>query len=391
MTDQPPSIGLRSLAQASQIAPPVHQRTAAWQTEFARTPGAFRSAFQHTAIGMAIVDLDGRFLKVNGSLCRIVGYREEELLATDFQSITHPDDLESDVRFALQLLAGEIDHYDMEKRYVHKQGGVIWVQLSGSVVRDESGQPFYFIAQVQDITARKSAEAEAARRLRQVERLTHTVPALLRALDATPAETLYGELLRIIMNSFNSAAGLFLRFDGEDALVGPYLCESSLQDVRCLPPQRCDLWEAALSTGTVVTENSARPMGCGRVLTRSLVGPILHNGTPLGLFHLGDSGVDYDDEDGELLSRITHMIAPALLARMKRGALTARESEVMDMVVSGMTQKQIATALGITVQTAAKHRAKVLEKLNIHNDVELVHLAMQMRSPSVANAGWEGI
>ena len=68
-----------------------------WQEEFQKEHGAFRGAFEHAAIGMAICDLKGRFLKVNRSLCRIAGYSEVELLARDFQSITHPDDLELDL------------------------------------------------------------------------------------------------------------------------------------------------------------------------------------------------------------------------------------------------------------------------------------------------------
>jgi len=118
----------------------------------------FRSAFDYAAIGMALVALDGRWLKVNHSLCEIVGYSEQELLATAFQAITHPDDLDTDLGYAGQLLAGEIRSYQMEKRYFHKLGHVVWIFLSGSLVRDAQSQPLYFIAQIQDITARKQAE-----------------------------------------------------------------------------------------------------------------------------------------------------------------------------------------------------------------------------------------
>ena len=80
--------------------PGVDERRAAWQREFAQTTGAFSLAFQHAAIGMAIVDLDGKFLKLNHAFCKIVGYGEEDLLALDFQSITHPGDLDADVALA---------------------------------------------------------------------------------------------------------------------------------------------------------------------------------------------------------------------------------------------------------------------------------------------------
>ncbi|HET9492863.1 MAG TPA: PAS domain S-box protein [Chloroflexia bacterium] len=118
----------------------------------------FRRAFDDASIGMAQVGLDGRWLKVNRSLCEILGYSEVELLATDFQSLTHPDDLEADLDQVRAMVAGEIRTYQMEKRYFHRQGHVVWVLLSVSMVRDGAGRPMYFLSQVQDITGRKRAE-----------------------------------------------------------------------------------------------------------------------------------------------------------------------------------------------------------------------------------------
>jgi diguanylate cyclase (GGDEF)-like protein/PAS domain S-box-containing protein len=115
----------------------------------------FRGAFEFAAIGMALVAPDGRWLQVNHSLCRIVGYTAEELLATDFQTITHPDDLDTDVGYVRQMLEATLSHYDMEKRYFHKDGHIIWVLLSVSLVRDAAGRPLYFVSQIQDITEQR--------------------------------------------------------------------------------------------------------------------------------------------------------------------------------------------------------------------------------------------
>jgi PAS domain S-box-containing protein len=117
----------------------------------------FRSAFDFAAIGMALVAPDGRWLKVNRSLCDIVGYTEEEMLARDFQSITHPDDLDTDLGFVRQMLDGSIPYYHLEKRYFDKQGDLVWILLSVSLLRDRRGEPLYFISQIQDITERKRA------------------------------------------------------------------------------------------------------------------------------------------------------------------------------------------------------------------------------------------
>ncbi|MFC7782634.1 GGDEF domain-containing protein [Legionella taurinensis] len=123
----------------------------------------FRSAFDYAAIGMALVSLEGRWLKVNKSLCQITGYTKEELLQLDFQRITYPDDLQTDLSHVRQLLNGTIKYYQMEKRYIRKNGDIVWILLSGSLVRDAHGAPLYFIAQIQNIDAQKRAEHELVR------------------------------------------------------------------------------------------------------------------------------------------------------------------------------------------------------------------------------------
>lgn len=118
----------------------------------------FRNAFEHASIGMAIVALDGRWTRVNRALCEIVGYEEAELLTTDFQHVTHPDDLHDDLAWMRKIVAREVRCYHLTKRYFHKLGHVVWVMLGVSLVRDEQGRPLYFIAQIQDTTQRKQSE-----------------------------------------------------------------------------------------------------------------------------------------------------------------------------------------------------------------------------------------
>ena len=118
----------------------------------------FRNAFESASIGVAIVALDGRWIRVNPALCEMLGYAERELLSTDFQSVTHPDDLESDTANIRRLVSGGTRFYHLVKRYFHKQGHVVWAMLSASLVRDEQGRPLYFVSQILDITQRKQAE-----------------------------------------------------------------------------------------------------------------------------------------------------------------------------------------------------------------------------------------
>lgn len=118
----------------------------------------FRSAIENASIGMALVSKEGRFTKVNQALCNLLGYSREELLSNNFQAITNPEDLAKDMDFVEKMLAGNIKTYQMEKRYYHKTGHIIWALLSVSMVYDSEGKPDYFVSQIQDITERKEVD-----------------------------------------------------------------------------------------------------------------------------------------------------------------------------------------------------------------------------------------
>lgn len=115
----------------------------------------FTAAFENASIGMALVDLTGKWLRVNHSLCELLGYSEAELKTTGFQALTHPDDLASDLHFLKQLLDGTIHKYTIEKRYITKDDRVLWASLSVSIVKNGDGSPRYFISQIENINERK--------------------------------------------------------------------------------------------------------------------------------------------------------------------------------------------------------------------------------------------
>lgn len=121
----------------------------------------FRNAFDYAAIGMGLVSNEGRWLKVNYSLCEILGFSEAELLARSFQAGLHPEDLDAlDDHMAnvVKLISGKIRYYQIENRYIHHQSHTIWILLSVSLVRDAQGEPLHFIFQIEDITRRKQTE-----------------------------------------------------------------------------------------------------------------------------------------------------------------------------------------------------------------------------------------
>ncbi len=143
----------------------------------------FRSAFESAGVGMALVGLDGRWLRINRATCDIVGYSEEELLAKTFQDITHPDDLDTDLRQMEELRSGGQRSYRMEKRYFHREGRVVWVRLTVSLVRDSAGEPSHFISQIEDITLQHRFE-EALRDSEERTRLfAEHAPASVAMFD----------------------------------------------------------------------------------------------------------------------------------------------------------------------------------------------------------------
>ena len=136
-----------------------------------QTEAHFRNAFDYAAIGMALVSPQGTWLRVNRSLCELVGYSEEELLRSNFQSITHTDDVGNDLANLYRLIQGETPTCQVEKRYVHKLGQVVWAMNSVSLVHDSEDNPAHFIFQIQDISERKRAES-ALQSLSLVDELT---------------------------------------------------------------------------------------------------------------------------------------------------------------------------------------------------------------------------
>ncbi len=146
------SVILRDITEAKQAERELHE---------ARV--RFERAFENAPIGMALVDPGGDWVAVNRALCQLVGRDERNLLATDFQSITHADDLEADLELVRRALAGEIQGFTMEKRYLRPDGSLVWADLSVSLVHDDEGEPLYFVSQIQDITQRKDSEEELVR------------------------------------------------------------------------------------------------------------------------------------------------------------------------------------------------------------------------------------
>ena len=139
----------------------------------------FRSSFEWAAIGMAMLDFKGKFIQVNKALSDILGYSEAELLGFSFDAITHPQDTTQHTHLVKDVLKGRRHNYQLEKRYIHKEGHVVWVHLSVSAVRNDKGRVIYFISQIQDITERKRNEATLIEREHFLRTLSECLPGLV--------------------------------------------------------------------------------------------------------------------------------------------------------------------------------------------------------------------
>ncbi|HEY5307319.1 MAG TPA: PAS domain S-box protein, partial [Casimicrobiaceae bacterium] len=150
-----PTPGIAEIAAVRQVLDDASERRDTAEIALRDSEERFRATFEQAAVGIALVGLDGHWLRVNRKLCDIVGFPETELLATNFQELTHPEDLAASASFIEQILAGKFDAYSLEKRYIRKVGTPVWVNVTVALVRDGDGAPSYFVSVIEDIDRRK--------------------------------------------------------------------------------------------------------------------------------------------------------------------------------------------------------------------------------------------
>ena len=271
----------------------------------------FRATFEHAGVGIAHVAPDGRWLRVNQRLCEILGYTRDELHAVTFQSLTHADDVAADVAARAGLLAGGTPSYARDKRYLRKDGGIVWVHVRVAPVRDAAGDVEYFITVVEDVSARRAAADRIARLSLIYRTLSDANQAIVRVTDEQ-------ELLQRICNLAVGLGGLRLVWtgmhDAERNVLVPRAAAGELADtVRevVLPlatdgPAGQALACEAFRQGVTLVSNdyradSERAYWHGQSATAGVASavclPLRKGGRVVGVLSLGATDRDYFDPE----------------------------------------------------------------------------------------------
>lgn len=229
---------LRSVM-ATMVRMEEHQRQQArLLDEVNRSEARLRSIFENAAVGIARVAIDGRFLEVNGRFEEIAGWPRDALLSGGFQQITHPQDLDTDLAHVDALLAGECDSYAMEKRYIRQDRSIVWIRLTGSIVRDAENRPDHFVAIIDDISEQRRTEETRDLLMREVDHRARNaltvVQSIVRLTEARSSEELKEKLAGRV-DALARAQGSLARENWTGSTVSQVIAQelfSSAQDPR---------------------------------------------------------------------------------------------------------------------------------------------------------------
>ena len=185
----------------------------------------FRSIFDLASIGIALVSPTGGWLSANGALSKMLGYTPDELQRRTFQEVTHPDDLDSDIELLRHLQAGDLDQYQLEKRYIRKDGGIVWVNLNVSRKLNEAGEIEYYISVIKEISAQKKAEqalsalhADLEARVKARTRELHERELELRSVIENANDAYIGLDQAGIVTTWNRAAEQTFGYSAAEAI-----------------------------------------------------------------------------------------------------------------------------------------------------------------------------
>jgi PAS domain S-box-containing protein len=275
------------------------------EEEVRRSEEHFRRIFEHGPLGMAIVGVDFALMDVNDTLATMLGYTREEMLALSIQAVTHPDDFDSDLELGAQVMQGDIPSYSIEKRYLRKDGEIVWGRLTGSAVHDANGAPLYGIEMVENITGQKRDEL-VRQSLHDISEAVHTTPDL-----PTMCDRIYHSLTPLI-----DAPGfaIALTVEGEpDTFDTVYLVEDGqvAPGRRAAVPRTRTAHVARTRAPLCLTRTESVRMGESGEIDPGVEEPRAYLGVPL---ELGDELIGvvlawHDEEEAPYTERHTDILS----------------------------------------------------------------------------------
>ena len=360
LTISPVFTGDGAIVGASTIARDITEKKALAR-QLAASAQLLRATIDHAPIGMSMTSLDGRLLQVNPALCQMTGYSEADLLALDYQAITHPDDVEESVSHVNRLIAGEIDSINIEKRYVRPDGSVLWAQLTTSRAFDAAGQPTHLVSQVLDITQRKRDAARLEAHACEQEALRSL--ATLVASESQP-RMVFAAAAERVAEVLEADFGGVTRLEptGEARLVGSWSAAG-------FPEARIgSLIDLSAPTALSATLRTGAPANLSRYVepldhppipVRSgLAAPIEVNGSVWGAVSVGwaDEGAA-DAEADQRIARIAHLVSLAVSGAEAREQLSRLAST--DHLTGLYNQRAFSDRLANEVARARRHNRPV--------------------------------
>jgi PAS domain S-box-containing protein/putative nucleotidyltransferase with HDIG domain len=332
----------------------------------------FRHIFYQAPVGAAIVSPDYRFQRVNQELCRITGYSEAELCARTFTDVTHPEDLPTDLVQVKRLAQGEIDHYQREKRYIRKDGHPVWVRVTVRPMRDEEGEPIYFLPMMEDITARKKAELEVDRQaallqgINQVfrEALTCDSEAELGRTCLKVAEGLTGSRFGFIgeVNPVGRLDTIAMSNPGWEACGLPETDKPRLinnVEIRGLLAKVLEEGQAVLTNQVANHPDYAGVPSGHPVLTSFLGVPLRHRKKIFGMLALANKESGYETGDLEAGENLGVAVVEALMR--KRAEENLQHSMERLRKVLGEIVQAMAITVEIRDQFTSGHQRRVAQ------------------------------
>lgn len=292
------------------------------EEELRESEDKFRHMFDYSVVGKSITLPNGK-VQANQALAQMLGYPPKEFAGRTWQEVTHPEDVEATQRAIDSLLSGAQDAARLTKRYLHKNGSIVWADASTSLRRDKEGRPLYFMTTVSDITERKRAEEELRRSERRETILNRIANVFLTVSD----DQMYAEVLAIVLETMGSEFGVFGFIADNGDLIVPSITrevsqECQVSDRSMVFPAATwgdSLWGRAIREQKVFCSNGPLHTPPGHIpIDNFLTTPIVFAGKTIGLISMANRAQGYTEADKDLLKSIADCLSPVLNARLER-------------------------------------------------------------------------